>query len=95
MRKLQEVNLTVRVKVDDLEIFPAIETADTLAEFVQILRKSAYTSPLAREGTYLHKAGAVQWSLKNDETCSESVSPEGALDEGLRDQGGHADSSES
>ncbi len=88
MQKLQEVKLTLRVKVDqESGIFPAIESATVLAEFVQFLRHSVYSVPLQNEGTHLHKAGAVQWSL-ND---GESGSPEAGLDEGVRSQGRHAD----
>lgn len=88
MQKLQEINLTLRVKVDkNSGIFPAIESADVLAEFVQFLRHSVYSVPLQNEGTHLHQSGAVQWSL-ND---GKSSSPETGLDEGVRSQGGHAD----
>lgn len=87
MQKLQEVSLTLRLKVDpNSGVFPAIESATVLAEFVQFLRHSVYSTPLENEGTHLHKAGAVQWSLKD----GESDSPKAGLDEGVRSQGGHA-----
>lgn len=82
--KLQEVKLTLRLKVNDDGYFPAIEAADVLAEFVQMLRKRAYTTSLENEGTYLHKAGAIQWSLTDGK--SNSGTEEG-LDATLRDGG--------
>jgi hypothetical protein len=65
--KLQKLNLTVRVKVNDAGYFPAVEVADVLTTFVRHLREGAYSASLETKGTHLHAAGAVDWELEEVE----------------------------
>lgn len=62
--KLQELKLTVRVKVTDDGYFPALEVSDVLTSFNRHLHDGAYSSSLEKQGTFLHPTGAVDWELK-------------------------------
>lgn len=62
--KLQNLNLTIRVKVNDTGYFPAVETAEILESFTRHLYKGAYNASVESTGTYLHAKGAVDWELE-------------------------------
>lgn len=91
MQRPQKLSLTLRLK-SDVGVFPAIEAAAVLSQFVAHLRKSAYSTPLDSEGAFLHMSGGIEWSL-NDGECSSS--PEAGLDEGVRSKGRSPDATES
>lgn len=92
--KLQQLSLTVRVKVNDTGYFPAVEVADVLESYIRHLYEGAYSASLEVKGTHLHAKGAVDWELEEVRDGT-GKAPEDGQHGRLRTEGRHADVEES
>lgn len=88
------VNLKVEMNLKGWpnDVFPAIELSNTLEEWVDSLRRAAYSARPEFEGEYTCRFGTVKWNYEV-ESDGKTSGVEG--DAGLRSGRGHAHDEES